>query len=325
MGILGQMATAGAGAIIGHFTANQAKDLARENTRDYMEWQQQHAKDMAKFNREQQMQLWEDTNFKAQMDQLKKAGLNPALMYKQGGAGGTTQLSGGGGASGTGGANVQQAQGMGMEIGQAMMMKKQMELIDAEVRLKDAQANKTSGVDTKLGETQISNLLQGIKNQQAQEIGQKLDNIFNETRNFEQNETQEDRLSQVNYLTKQAKVQLGLLENQKEISDETKETIIEQTKRNLINAQLQSVLLVTQNEKLEKDIEMLSNKITVDNAEIMIKEFMAEHQAEYPNIMNVGGSLIARLTRGLDNINSMIFNRKTEKYNPKVNTNVKTE
>ena len=35
------------------------------------------------------MDIWEKTNYKAQMGQLEKAGLNPGLIYGMGGSGGT--------------------------------------------------------------------------------------------------------------------------------------------------------------------------------------------------------------------------------------------
>jgi hypothetical protein len=47
-------------------------------------------KDLAGFYKGLNLQFWKDTNAPAQVEQLKKAGLNPALMYKQGGAGGQT-------------------------------------------------------------------------------------------------------------------------------------------------------------------------------------------------------------------------------------------
>lgn len=44
--------------------------------------------------------MWNETNYKAQREQLKRAGLNPALMYGMGGgAGGTTQSGSGGSAA----------------------------------------------------------------------------------------------------------------------------------------------------------------------------------------------------------------------------------
>lgn len=42
-------------------------------------------------------QQWQRTNASAQVEQLKKAGLNPGLMYGQSGPGGSTQTGGCGG------------------------------------------------------------------------------------------------------------------------------------------------------------------------------------------------------------------------------------
>ena len=49
--------------------------------------------------RKMQMQMWEETNYAAQVEQLKKAGLSIGLMYGEGGAGGTTTGAGATGVS----------------------------------------------------------------------------------------------------------------------------------------------------------------------------------------------------------------------------------
>lgn len=42
-------------------------------------------KNMAQFNYKQQMAMFKDTGYEAQVKQLKDAGLNPALLYGHGG------------------------------------------------------------------------------------------------------------------------------------------------------------------------------------------------------------------------------------------------
>jgi hypothetical protein len=59
-----------------------------------------------------QMQMWKDTNASAQMRELKKAGLNPSLMYGGSGAGGSTTTGSNSAGSASGGA----APVMGMDI-----------------------------------------------------------------------------------------------------------------------------------------------------------------------------------------------------------------
>ena len=58
-----------------------------------------------------QMQMWKDTNYAAQVEELKKAGLSIGLMYGKGGAGGTTT-----GAGATGVSAPQAPTGMGMIV-----------------------------------------------------------------------------------------------------------------------------------------------------------------------------------------------------------------
>lgn len=88
--------------------------------------------------------MWNKTNYGAQVQHMKDAGLNVGLMYEGGGAGGTTSAGSGGSAS-----MVQptesNAGGMGM---QAMMMQSSIELNKAMANKANAEATKTAGVDT---------------------------------------------------------------------------------------------------------------------------------------------------------------------------------
>ena len=69
---------------------NQRKLMAEQLAFDKLKMEEQ---------RKIQMQMWEDTNFAAQVEQLKKAGLSIGLMYGKGGAGGTTTGAGATGVS----------------------------------------------------------------------------------------------------------------------------------------------------------------------------------------------------------------------------------
>ena len=83
------------------------------------------------------MDIWEKTNYKAQMGQLEKAGLNPGLIYGMGGAGGTL-----GGSSAT----AQGAAGTGsMDIAgaaQIALLNAQRENIEADTENKRADKGK---------------------------------------------------------------------------------------------------------------------------------------------------------------------------------------
>ena len=106
------------------------------------------------------MKMWEDTNYSAQLAQMKKAGLNVGLMYGMGGGGGTTasiqagNVSGGNSASGSG------EIGMGIQMGMQMaLLKAQKENIEADTQLKQKEAGYTGGAKT--AETEASAGLKG--------------------------------------------------------------------------------------------------------------------------------------------------------------------
>lgn len=78
-----------------------------------------------------QMDMWNKTNYGAQMEHIKSAGLNPGLMYGMSGGGGTTAGSQGGGSAQGGQAHAP------MDIGGAVQVAKLL----AETKLLEAQAD----------------------------------------------------------------------------------------------------------------------------------------------------------------------------------------
>ena len=72
----------------------------RKQQRNLQEIQLQGNEKALEQQRVKEMKKWEDTNYSAQVEQLKKAGLNAGLIYGMSGGGGTT--TGGAGAGVTG-------------------------------------------------------------------------------------------------------------------------------------------------------------------------------------------------------------------------------
>lgn len=125
------------------------------------------AKEMGLFNYEQQMKMWEATNYKAQVEQLKKAGLNPGLLYGHSGPGGTTGAApaSSSGAPSVHGGDISGMMGMGLQMKQqAELLKAQTENVKADTAQKQATTAKTAGIDTqKAGvETEILKIQQDI-------------------------------------------------------------------------------------------------------------------------------------------------------------------
>ena len=124
-GVLGGLAGAGLSAILG---IGQGRKQYHRNKK-LMRFQKQHQMDLSQFGHDLQMDMWNKTNYKAQLEHMRAAGLNPALMYGQAGQGGTTGSQGGGSAqSGS--------------VDQARVMDLSNALIGAQITSLEAKANK---------------------------------------------------------------------------------------------------------------------------------------------------------------------------------------
>lgn len=148
MSILGMIGGGAAGELMDGISGSRDRDRQHaENTgRDAMGRQQE----MAKFQYNLDMKKWNDTNYEAQIKQMKKAGLNVGMMYGMGGAGGadskSTPASGQGGG---GNPNQPQMMGIGMQSGiNAMQAQANIKLAEAQTG-KVKESTKETIVDTK--------------------------------------------------------------------------------------------------------------------------------------------------------------------------------
>lgn len=124
---------------------------------------------MTDYNMKKQFEMWKSTNYGAQMEELKKANLNPALIYGMGGGGGMTAGSASGnvtaGTAPTGGREVQDMMGMGLQL---QLLKAQKENIEADTKNKLGDAANKPIIGKNI-ETSTASLAQGIENQKAAE------------------------------------------------------------------------------------------------------------------------------------------------------------
>lgn len=158
--VLQQTVTGGIGAGMG---------LALEGHNDRRQIRQQQklqdmqiagSKQLTDYNYGKQLQMWKDTNYQAQKEELKKAGLNPGLLYGMGGGGGTTAGSGSGGSVSTGQAPSGGGEIMGMmsKKMELQLLQAQKENIEADTANKQASAGNTNVV------TDLNKLELDIKN-----------------------------------------------------------------------------------------------------------------------------------------------------------------
>ena len=124
-------------------------------------------KEQAQFSQGLAKDYWDYTNWENQVDHLKKAGLNPALMYGGGGSGGQT---GGGKAEGVGLSPSNQEAAMSQRIGmglQLAQLKSQIDVNESIAEKNKAEAEKTSGVDTEAAKAGIEKVIAETANEKV--------------------------------------------------------------------------------------------------------------------------------------------------------------
>ena len=137
--------------------AREAEEREHQRQLEYMGLQAQYNKEQAKYSTELSKEMWDYTNYENQKKHLEAAGLNPALLYGQGGGGGSA--AGGGTAAGVG---LPTSTGVGMGI-QWEQMEAQKELAKAEAAKTNAEAAKLMTTDTKNVESETEKNKQEIE------------------------------------------------------------------------------------------------------------------------------------------------------------------
>lgn len=242
----------------------QRKRDARQDKRQLaqqqklMNMQIQGQMSMADYMNKKQMELWNQTNYGAQVEHLKEAGLNPALMYGMGGGGGATAAASGGSVTG-GQATVNNGEiaamaGMGI---QASMTKAQIELIKAQTQKTEAEAAKTAGVDTALAQSQINSLNQGVENQKAQKELTEIQTDIGRIEEYVKSKTQNAAVAIIMTELREATARMNIMENEKLISDETRDEKIKIIESELVGMGLRNILTKAGITKTEAEIKQI--------------------------------------------------------------------
>ena len=163
------------------------------------------------------------------MEQLKKAGLNPSLIYGMGGGGGQTVGGGAAGVSGghapTGGGET--LAGMGMML-QAQMQQAQIELTKAQAENVKANTVKTAGADTFKAYAEIENLAANTANTRQQRI---LNGVVTDLKALELNlaaKTFDDSVSLIESEAAEAREDVKRATRDNRIGDATETEVIRQ-------------------------------------------------------------------------------------------------
>lgn len=240
-----------------------------EQQKKLTELQVKANKDLGQYNLGLQKEMWNYTGYKNQVKQLKQAGLNPGLLYGKGGGGGQTANIAQGNA--TGGTAAQQSGEIASMTGLALQMQSQIELqkaqaeaLKATANKDNAQAAKISGVDTTETLQNIEQIKANITNTNAKTA---LTNIETGIKSIEktiQEVSQWDQIKQIDLIAQKIQHEVHIIENNSEISEETKDTAITNAKIELINKIIEGNLKKAQinvaNQNVQTQITQLAQK-----------------------------------------------------------------
>lgn len=212
-----------------------------------LEW----SKEMSHWNMERQKELWEATGYVAQKDQMKRAGINPALMYGMGGGGGQTAAAAPAPTPDAGSAGQgSNSGGHAMDIGaliQLELLKSQKANIEAQTHKTNVEAEKIAGVDTEEAHTRIR--------------GNNLNNIFNE-------KSMEDRLDTIYAEMQKSFSELSEQNVKTNVAEATRAAQISKIRQEALLVTAQVLLTGTQTSNVSKDTELKTSQIIKNDKEI---------------------------------------------------------
>lgn len=295
------------GGLMGMAFGQYADNRQYEQQKRLQALQLEGSKDLTDYSYNKQMQMWRDTNYSAQKDEIKKAGLNPALLYGMKGGGGTTI---GAGASSVGGGQASRGDeptrmsGMAMQANiQTQLMEAQKENIEADTKLKNATATKTAGVDTEVSGQQANVLAQQYENLRQDHTVKLLEITMKNIENYIKVETKEDVIAEIKAEAKQAINLAALTGNEKKVSDATVQEQIQIVQQKAIAGVLQNmltqaqtdqtkqqtILTADQSRKIVNEIMLNWDKLENDKKETFIKQKLMEFNTDMPTQLLLRG------------------------------------
>lgn len=248
-------------------------------------------------NKKYALEMWEATGYGAQVDQMKRAGINPALLYGMSGGGGQT-ANVPAAATTQGNAGTAQAtrgsEGMGLMIGQLGLLEAQRKNIEADTKLKETQAGE-SGVRTDIGHLELQ-----FKKDSYED---NLDIIRAQFSNLQEDANRKNRENRVGDKTETdqvAKIQQEAIEAYLKnylIGAQTANTeaSTEETKQRIKQSEAEI-------NKWAIEIQQKWKELDLKGKEMLIRQYEAELKGKYPGLMNVIGGAVNDVVEGVNEV-----------------------
>lgn len=253
-GIVGQ----GLGAIFG--AMNDRRQLRQQQKLTDM--QQKANQEIGQFNHGLAMDMWNKTNYGAQMEHIKEAGLNPALIYGNSGAGGSTVGGNASGVSGGQAANAAQTEGMALQHG---MMQSQINLQESQARKNNAEADD----------------LEGLTNPSKEKLkGMQTERWRNEIKLWIESATKTTNVEMINKGLDKLDAEIFKL-NQEGLSSANEAQFLQQTFLTRVEQMTQKLFETKEGIKLTKaQIEGITNWMTIESKKLDFAKMSLDQQKQ---------------------------------------------
>lgn len=256
-----QMGSQAAGGIFGLLLGdiNDRRQIRQQEKLQNLQIRGQ--KEMTDYGFMKQLQMWMDTNYPAQVEQMKLAGLNPGLLYGSKGGGGVTTGSAPGNVTG-GQAPSGGGEAMGI-MGMTQLTMAQRELIKAQTEKTKAETIKLGGVDTTKTETEIKSLSQGIDNAKAQEELTKVETEIRQIESHIKGSTQNAAIALIMQELRASWDRMEMIKNEHKISDATMNDKIKQVGAELAGIYARNELARAGTKLTAAQIQNISDQIAI--------------------------------------------------------------
>lgn len=299
---MNELAGAGMSALIGNAFDIMSENRANARYRRNQAEANQHERDMMNLAKENQMDIWNRTNYEAQVEHMRNAGLNPALMYKGGGMSGQT---------GSASASPRQAPVIshtGMMTGMAVQgmnianMESQIKLNESQANKNNAEAAAIGGYKAEESKATTSSLLQGVSNQKAQEALTRAQTRMTSIQADIADQSMEDVIKKVNYEAHRAFHEVKTAQYEADLSEATYNDKITIVQEDAIGAMLRNAATKSQIQLTEQQIRKTAQDIinSIESVkqrgeEINIKSFDTGLKGLRPGLQEILGEGIIRL------------------------------
>lgn len=256
-------------------------------------------KEMTDYQMRKQLEMWDKTNYSAQIAQLHKAGLNPALLYSKAGPGGAIANVPPGtvssGAPPVGGGEIT---GMAMTAANLGLLRAQKENIEADTANKRADIPVKGAQVPKL-QAETASITQGIENQKAakelQDIQIGIQSVQEHITKMTQNAAIAKILSELRYTT----AQMHIWERNNNIDAATADEKIQLMEQQVIESGARILLTKAQTGQTIEQTNNIAKQLSLAYSQLQNEQDKTAIQKKLQEFETSFGGQASNILRGL--------------------------